>query len=111
MAFADTCVKSVFMNALSITQLSVPYISRIENGAKRASLSSLIKIAAALEVTMDSLLLDVIPYDGVDFRELSALLNDCGNTERKMIMDTILGTAESLKQGLRELLGGTVERK
>jgi len=84
-------------------QLSVPYLSRIENGEKQASLGSIIKIAAALGVTVDSLVFGTITYsEEYDFRTLSALLSDCSDVERRIIMDVALETAAAIKRSLRD---------
>ena len=38
-------------------ELSVPYVSHIERGKKKASISTFIRLASALGVTVDTLLL------------------------------------------------------
>ena len=43
--------------------LSVSYISHVERGKKRVSLDALVRIAQALEVTLDQLLSGVQPQD------------------------------------------------
>lgn len=80
-------------------ELSVPYISRIEKGAKRASVGTLIKLAAALDVTVDDLLLGWQPGEvstlDPDARDL---LDNCSPWERQII----LKFAAAAKQILRD---------
>ena len=80
--------------------LSVPYLSHIERGVKRASLESLLQIAAALHVPV-GLLLGEEPQAGeagVLIPEVCALLNDCSSAERQVILET----SKALKRALRE---------
>ena len=83
--------------------ISVPYLSRIENGAKNVSLTVLIKIAIALDVGVDSFLLDILPCDReYGFDKLKEILSDCEDKAHKIIMDTVLATAEGAKSSLFE---------
>lgn len=79
--------------------LSVPYVSHIERGAKKASLETLIQIAAALGVTVDRLLAGVQETDQQAFLpEVCDLLSDCSVSERYAIFET----SKALKQALRD---------
>ena len=81
--------------------ISISYLSSVENGLKKVSLSVLIKIANSLGVGVDSFLLDIIPCDkGYGFDKLSELLSDCGDITYKTIMDTVLSAADGLKRSL-----------
>ena len=83
-------------------ELSVPYLSRIENGAKVASLRTIVRIADALNVSANILLFGEMADDEKEeFHELAAILSDCAETERSIIMETVLGTATALKRSLR----------
>ena len=83
--------------------LSAPYLSCIENGVKQASLGSLVRIADALNVTIDYLLFgDISQGEDNNFRRLSAIISDCDEAERRIIMDAVTGTAEAVKRSLRE---------
>jgi len=82
-------------------EISVSYLSCIENGVKQASLGSIVRIAAALNVTVESLLFgDRVHKDG-EFHELHAVLNGCEEIERTIIMDAVFGMAVTLKKSLR----------
>jgi transcriptional regulator with XRE-family HTH domain len=84
-------------------ELSVPYLSGIETGAKQASLRTIIRLANALNVTVDYLLFGAMSRDETDkFQELSGVLNGCDETEFCIIMDTVIGTAAALKRSFRE---------
>lgn len=81
------------------TDLSLSYISHVENAVKKASLDSLIRIANALEVTVDQLLTGNQTSNHDEYQtELFYLLADCSNYERGVIYDV----AAAIKNTLRE---------
>ncbi|MEG1577961.1 MAG: helix-turn-helix transcriptional regulator [Oscillospiraceae bacterium] len=78
--------------------LSVPYLSHVERGTKRVSLSALIAIANALCVTADRLLTGSQPADATAyFPEVQALLADCTLRERALVSDVARAAKESLR--------------
>ena len=82
-----------------LTGMSVAYISHIETGTKHASLESVVRIANALNVTVDQILNgnqtgNVNEYVG----ELGTLIQDCSGYERGVIHDV----AEAVKRSLRD---------
>jgi len=78
---------------------SPTYISHIENGSKSASLETLVTIANALKVTTDILLAECLEHNKklVNY-EFSALLADCNEYEKRVIMEN----ARELKRILKE---------
>ncbi|MBQ8786299.1 MAG: helix-turn-helix transcriptional regulator [Oscillospiraceae bacterium] len=81
-----------------LTELSVPYISHIETGRKKASLETLVKIADVLNVTVDRLLCGNQEHNSKDYEpELRELISDCSIYEKSVIYDT----AHSVKKSLR----------
>ena len=79
--------------------LSVPYISHVERGKKRVSLDALVRIAQALEVTLDQLLSGVQPQDRVAYLpELGELLADCTLWERRILRDVTIAVKKSLRE-------------
>ena len=73
------------------------YISHIETGRKKASLESLVKIAAALDVTLDRILLGNQPNDLKNYLpELETLMESCTPYERAIIYDMVKSVRESL---------------
>ena len=86
-------------NLAEYTNLSVQHIGNIETGRKRASIDTLIKIADALGVTVDLLLLG--NYDGeiaVHVCEFAELIIGREIDERDAILDTAIMMAEVLQQ-------------
>lgn len=78
--------------------LSVPYISLIETGAKKASLSTLILIANVLGVTVDTLLNGNQTNDFSEYDcDLVVLINDCNHYERRIIFELASGIKKSLR--------------
>lgn len=79
--------------------LSVPYISHVERGKKRVSLDALVRIAQALEVTLDQLLSGVQPQDRAAYLpELEELLADCTLRERRILRDVTVAVKQSLRE-------------
>ena len=80
-------------------ELSSPYLSYLESGRKKASLDALIRIAAALQVTVDRLLGEV---QGTVLEacvpEILALLQDCSVSERRAILEA----SKAIKQVIRD---------
>ena len=86
----------------SLTQeaagISVPYVSHIERGMKRPSLSILLRLSAALDVTVDTLLRGNQPAEtNAYYSDLQILLGDCSQKERKVLLEI----ATAAKQILR----------
>jgi transcriptional regulator with XRE-family HTH domain len=80
------------------TDLSVPYISYIETGKKKVSLTSLIHIANALSISANDLLLDhlTVVSDCME-SEYITLLTECSDTEKRFILDLL----SSIKSTIR----------
>ena len=68
--------------------LSPTYISYIESGYKSMSLATFIEIANALNVTAVK----------VSNHELAALLSDCSEYEKKILLDVASATKKSLRE-------------
>ena len=66
-------------NISNATDLAASYISNIENGSTKVGLMSLIRIARALDVSMDQLLYDNMPVlvSNYDFFSTSRALFFC----------------------------------
>ena len=78
--------------------ISPSHLSNIETGSTRVSLTTIVKLANALEVTVDNLLCDSLTHSRVQFEEdFSRLLEDCNEYELRMIVEM----AEALKTSLR----------
>jgi len=78
---------------------SPTYISYIESGIKCMSLDTLVSIANALRVSADELLMDSLENTvKVSNHEFSALLADCNEYEKRVLLSVV----ESTKTALRE---------
>ena len=82
-------------------EISASYLSCIENGVNTASLGSIIRIAKALNESVEYLLFGETDSEDGAYRKLHAILYDCGQTEHDVIMDSVLGTAIAVKRSLR----------
>ena len=81
------------------TELTVPYISNIENNHTKLSLMTITSIANALETTIDSLMYDNLnvlttQYDA----DIKDIVDDCTDKEKAIILDVV----RQLKFSLRE---------
>jgi transcriptional regulator with XRE-family HTH domain len=68
--------------------LSNVYISRIETGERSPSLSSLLKIAYSLDISLESLVDESPPCPSLpdEYRDFVELLADCNANERAQIL-------------------------
>ena len=79
--------------------LSVSYICNIERAKKKASLTSLVSIANALGITVDSLLTGNHKNDRIEYQsDLIELFKDCNSYEKQVIYKN----AVELKKNLRD---------
>ena len=91
--------KQQHLSQMELVDKSPTYISLVENGQKGPSLETLVDVANVLKVTMDVLLSDFLEHNKAAVgAELSAILDDCSEYEKRVIIDS----AHSLKQVLRE---------
>lgn len=80
-------------------ELSPTHMSNIETGSTRVSLTSIVRIANALSVTVDMLLCDSIIQERVQFeKDIAVLLDDCNEYEIRIIKDLIQATKDSLRR-------------
>lgn len=87
------------MTLAEMVDKSPTYISLVENGQKGPSLEMLIDVANALKVTMDVLLAEYIEQNSAAIgSELSLLLEDCTEYEKRVIVEN----ARTLKRVLRD---------
>ena len=78
--------------------LSPTHLSNVETGTTKVSLTAIVCIANALNVTVDDLLCDSIIKAKPQFeRDIANLLSDCDDFEIRIIKDIV----ESLKISLR----------
>jgi len=65
-------------------ELSVSYISYIETAAKKASLTSLVRIANAMQVTVDTFLIGNQTNDTAEYQsDMIRLIEDCNSYEKQ----------------------------
>ena len=87
------------MTLAEMVDKSPTYISLVENGQKGPSLEMLIDVANALKVTMDVLLAEYLEHKTAAIgSELSSLLEDCTEYEKRVIVEN----ARALKSVLRD---------
>ena len=78
-------------------ELSVPYVSRIEKGAKRASVGTLMKLAAALDVTVDDLL-GIHSKSKNSTADVQQLFCDCSPCEHQTLLEITTAVKEILRR-------------
>jgi transcriptional regulator with XRE-family HTH domain len=73
-----------------MTDMSVSYISYIENAKKQASLESLIRISDVLGVTVDELLNGNQLHNPTEYQtDIDVLMADCSSLEKRLIFEQI----------------------
>lgn len=87
------------MDLAERTELSVSYISMIENAKRKVSLDALIRIANVLGVTVDELLNGNQLYNPTEYQtDMDQLFEDCNNYEKRIIYEL----AKAVKTILRD---------
>ena len=81
-----------------LTNVSVGYISHIETARKKASLSTLIRIANALGITVDELLNGNQIYNPNDYQtDIDQIMDDCSLLEKRMIYELVCAMKDILR--------------
>lgn len=87
------------MELAELVEVSEAYISMIEHGKKRVSLTCLVRIGVALESSVDAFLIGNQKRDRLDYQfELEELLLDCTTYEKRIIFETVCSLKSSLKR-------------
>ena len=80
--------------------LSVTFLSNIENAHSKASLATFVKIANALEIGVDGLLCDSLKECNIQLnKQLASVIEDCSDYELRIIV----GMVVSIKSTLRDV--------
>lgn len=87
-----------------ITDLSVSYISHIENAKRKASLESIIRIVNALGITVDELLAGVQMNNPAAYQtDIDILMEDCSENEKRFVYELIKINLETMHKNGWEL--------
>jgi len=83
-----------------IVDMNASNISHIERATTQVSLSSLVRIANALDTTLDQLACDSLHAvaDVYVEQDITNLLNGCNLAEKQIIKDIIIATKKTLKE-------------
>ena len=80
-----------------MTDLSISYISHIENAKRKASLESIIRIVNALGITVDELLAGVQMNNPTAYQtDIDILMENCSENEKRFIYELIKAILESI---------------
>lgn len=81
------------------TDLSISYISHIENAKRKASLESIIKIVNALGITVDELLAGSQLHNPTSYQtDLDLLMAGCSENEKRFIYELVKASIENLRK-------------
>lgn len=82
------------------SDLSVSYISNVETGKKKISLTAILKICAALDISLNALLFGNQDYVAEDTltSDFDNLLKDCNRFEKQLIFEAARSEKQSLKK-------------
>ncbi len=79
--------------------LSPSHLSNIETGTTKVSLSTIVKLANALHVSVDGLLADsVVQSKAVFEQDIQTILSDCDDYEIRVIADIAAATKKTLRK-------------
>lgn len=92
--------KGITQEAVSdMVDISPAHVSNIETGNTKVSLPTLIAVANALSVSIDTLLCDTITASRVIFeQEAKDLFQDCNDQELKILVDVLRATKDTLRK-------------
>ena len=81
-----------------LIEMSPGYISLIETGKKKASLETLLAICRALSITLNELLTgNQIPLDTDYNLEITELMSECNEYERRIVYEIMKAVREVLR--------------
>ena len=87
-----------------MTDLSVSYISHIENAKRKASLESIIRIVNALGITIDELLAGVQMHNPTAYQtDIDILMEECSENEKRFIFELIKASVDAMHKNGWEL--------
>lgn len=91
--------KKITQETLSnMIDVTPTYISSIENGHAKVSLTTLLGIAKSLDTTVDQLLYDNTPILVSKFdADIKELTFDCSNQEKEFLLEIIKSTKTALR--------------
>lgn len=99
------------MQLAEMADLSVSYISMIENARRKISLEMLVRIANVLGVTVDELLSGNQMYNPTEYQtDMDMLFVDCSNYEKRMIYELAKAAKEAMRNNYELLLNAFVIR-
>ena len=79
------------------TELSVSYISHVENAKRKASLESVLRIVNALGITVDKLLAGVQLHNPTSYQtDIDLLMAECSEKEKRFVYEIIKASIEAL---------------
>ena len=79
--------------------LSIAYLSNIETGSTKVSLSTVVKLANTLGVTLDDLMCDNVVHATYQIcRDIEEILKDCDPYEIRIVRDIIEATKATLRR-------------
>ena len=79
--------------------LSPSHLSNIETGTTKVSLPTIVKLANALDVSVDALLADsVVQSKAVFEQDIQSILSDCDSYEIRVIADIAAATKKTLRK-------------
>lgn len=82
----------------SKADMSIQYLSHVENARSKASLSTFVKIANALDLSLDELMCDSLIRSRIQFEQLIAeTLSDCSDDEIRFLAKALDGIKLALR--------------
>ena len=95
-----------------MAEISVGYISNIETAKKKVSLTTIIKICNALDISLNSLLLgNPVTYSNNELTyEFDDLIKDCSRYEMQLIFEAAKSEKIALKKYVKLIVNDVKEK-
>lgn len=82
----------------AVVNLSPSHMSNIETGTTKVSLTTIVNLANALDVSMDDLLCDSVIHTRPQFeRDMQEILDDCDVYELRVVKEMARSVVETLR--------------
>ncbi len=86
-----------------LADLSTPHISHIETANTKLSLPAIVKIANALNISVDSLLCDSVKSSSHIFKsEIAAMISSCDDEEIRIAADILKAALDSIRKNRKK---------
>ena len=82
-----------------LLDISPSHMSNIETGTTRVSLTTLVKLANALDISLDDILCDSVTHARPQFeRDIQQVLDECSDYEIRVVADVARSVVDAMRR-------------